>query len=519
MSKMLGGYNRDDAGRRVDDFQVALSEEVAAEIVSWGDSLLEGQQEHGIVPIELVAGWLGATFYNGAVAGERPYDTLFRAGGQILVQFPEGELPVDTQEVVVSLVTPSDIGFRGGDSQYPRISYFPAVLAHGAWGSLRKVDGEWRFRRYRRLSSTWAALPHPAEGATVVSVEGAAHRRAMVCIVQTGRNGWDDTDVPGLIQDFLLDPTGLVVLPVYRTADETSGTEGYTTNVSKNSERASKYPDWYFDMQAYLIGHGLSAAEVTPTVGDDADIVNDIIPRSLRADATHLNGLGMYAEAQRLAYLLIQRGKYPAIFARRVPGEQPSDVKCVVSLPAGDANAISYPASSEIQSATLLDLSVVTAVSTLTNENTRLAYRDGGAGNRVMHLYLVSSSKKLRANVSSDGTNWTTVTSTASVVFTAGVVLGFRVTINTVEGELTFYTSDDAGETWTQLGDTLTIPATPLVSSTTPLVVSSATSAMTVESVTVETEGGELFSDQFARATLAASGTLSGTSEYTFVDA
>ena len=48
----------------------------------------------------------------------------------------------------------------------------------------------------------------------------------------------------------------------------------------------------FVSSREYMIAHGLKEAGIVPTVQDEQDIANGIVPSSLRSDEAHFNSYG-----------------------------------------------------------------------------------------------------------------------------------------------------------------------------------------------------------------------------------
>lgn len=83
-----------------------------------------------------------------------------------------------------------------------------------------------------------------------------------------------------------------VVIGLMGLSDDIAGTDNYNTIIQLNTDLAALYPDKFIDIRSYLIANGLSELGITPTAQDTADLANDIVPDSLRIDATHLTSDG-----------------------------------------------------------------------------------------------------------------------------------------------------------------------------------------------------------------------------------
>lgn len=115
-------------------------------------------------------------------------------------------------------------------------------------------------------------------------------------VIWVGRNDAVSrmTTVPGNIAAIIsTGRTGkYLVLGVTNNSAEPSGSTGYNDIVALNRHLEGLYGERYIDIRAYLVEHGLSDAGIEPTATDMANLAADIIPASLRSDATHLNAAG-----------------------------------------------------------------------------------------------------------------------------------------------------------------------------------------------------------------------------------
>ncbi len=92
----------------------------------------------------------------------------------------------------------------------------------------------------------------------------------------------------------------------------------------------------------------------------------------------------------------------------------------------------------------------------------------GAAGNRSWALGLYSSGTPYLW-WSEDGTVLSSPTTATAALPTAGTVIYLRATIDSATDELIFYTSSDEGDTWDQLGSTVTVSLTGIFNSTADL--------------------------------------------------
>jgi LysM repeat protein len=127
-------------------------------------------------------------------------------------------------------------------------------------------------------------------------------------IIWSGRNDvavTDPTAVEASIASMVsaLTTPNYIILPVFNNGTEPSGSTNYTWITTVNSYLAATYGSHYLDAREYLVQNGLSAAGITPSTQDLADIANDIPPTDLRLDTNtvHLNNAGYAALAGYIA--------------------------------------------------------------------------------------------------------------------------------------------------------------------------------------------------------------------------
>lgn len=105
--------------------------------------------------------------------------------------------------------------------------------------------------------------------------------------------------------------TRYIVLAVTNNGGEYAAAGGtaaanYAEIVALNASLESIYGAKFWDVREWMISDGLAAVGITPTAGDLVDISRDVIPTSLRVDATnvHFNTVGNDAIAIGLVPLL-----------------------------------------------------------------------------------------------------------------------------------------------------------------------------------------------------------------------
>jgi lysophospholipase L1-like esterase len=85
--------------------------------------------------------------------------------------------------------------------------------------------------------------------------------------------------------------------------NELKGTPQYFTTVNMDAELATTYPQNYIDIRSYLI------SQFDPSNPQDLiDVVNDVLPTSMRFDQIHMNNTGSLLVAQRVAAFIAAKG-------------------------------------------------------------------------------------------------------------------------------------------------------------------------------------------------------------------
>ena len=89
-------------------------------------------------------------------------------------------------------------------------------------------------------------------------------------------------------------------------ANTGTNADNYNAIVALNAQLATIYGSRFWDVRSWMVTSGLSAVSLSPTAGDLVDIARDVIPTSLRVDATnvHFNSTGNQAIAIGLVPLL-----------------------------------------------------------------------------------------------------------------------------------------------------------------------------------------------------------------------
>lgn len=94
-----------------------------------------------------------------------------------------------------------------------------------------------------------------------------------------------------------------VVLPVLNQAGEERGSPNHRTISRLNAELAALYPRNFVDVRSELLARADAA-----NAADRADVDQDVVPSSLRADGVHLNQAGALVVAQQLLAFITAQG-------------------------------------------------------------------------------------------------------------------------------------------------------------------------------------------------------------------
>ncbi|MDY1005758.1 hypothetical protein [Curtobacterium sp. CFBP9011] len=275
-----------------------------------GDSITQGNQDgSGVTWPQIASDILGVALWNPSVSGEASGDIAIRAGALTpQVSLPGDVIPATTTPVTLTAINPAD-GYRTlSDGNATGLGVFPGVLCGVAGTLAHLTDGSnsWTFTPKTARSVSTPCPP----GSRFYSQDGKAHRND-VSVFWPGRNNPNASqvlrDMATMVAFQGVSPRFLV-LGVLNNSAEIKGTAGYNNILSLNAQIGATYPSSYFDMRSWLVQNGLSAAGLTATAQDTADIANDVVPTSLRFDATHPNRFGYLAIGAKVADLIKQKG-------------------------------------------------------------------------------------------------------------------------------------------------------------------------------------------------------------------
>jgi hypothetical protein len=158
-------------------------------------------------------------------------------------------------------------GYAGQDSEEIRDRMLAATGKH-SWSTTI-----WSGRNDKSEFGSWGQRTLDAIAAMVAALTAAGNARYLILGVTN--NGGEYAAAGGAAAD------------------------NYAAIVAINAQLATIYGARFWDVRSYLVNEGMAAVGATPTVDDLIDIGRDVIPTSLRVDATdvHMNSLGNEAIA------------------------------------------------------------------------------------------------------------------------------------------------------------------------------------------------------------------------------
>lgn len=279
-------------------------------VASFGDSMTGDDGGTGVSTGAQIGIALGLPAFQGGVPGQTSTEAAFRAGGiEMWATVTGGSIPT-SGTVAVVIAAPTGTWKTGSAWTFA----VTAITEDGAQipGSLVKAaDDTWTFQ----ASALGSAKAVPRE-VKFVSTQAPANAQRGI-IFRAGRN---NLSVDTIVRDYVAvrdyvyatqSRPRYLALPVYNPASAPSGTPTYDTYMAINAAIAKEMGPDFYDLRRWFYKYGLSAAGITPTTQDTADIAQDIVPTSLRqsgTDNTHLSPAGRIAEANQLAYVITSRG-------------------------------------------------------------------------------------------------------------------------------------------------------------------------------------------------------------------
>ena len=258
----------------------------AYSIAAWGDSITEsgvGTDSY----VELVGQATGLPAYNGGKWGQSSPQIAARQGGTFAsLTFPGNQLPAGTTAVTVT----ADVNPLGGSYSGSR-----SGTAHGVAGTLSWDQPSNTLTWARAAAGSAVALTGPVKFVPADATRPA--NREAIQIFWIGRNGAQDVagNLAALKRMASYSNSRFLVLSVLPWV-------GQISPDATNYAYLEAFPEQYRDIGAWLrTTEAATAAGVTFTTDDQADIAAGLTPRSLRVDDVHPNAAGRKAIA---AYLV-----------------------------------------------------------------------------------------------------------------------------------------------------------------------------------------------------------------------
>lgn len=270
-------------------------------VATYGDSMTQGNL-NGAKPWQgPMAELVPVPITNYGVSGQTSTEVALRNGGLDVWVTVANNTILASGAVNVNVILPSG-QWRNGSAWN-----FAGSLG-GIPGVLRKAaNGDWIFTR--NASGTALRIPPESRFISSQSVGAMVGR-----ILWAGRNNLTLAtvvrDIQAMVEDAKRNGAPYLVLPVFNSTTEPSGSSGYNTVMAINAALEQAHGPNYYDIRGFLIRHGLAVSGISPTVDDTSAIAQDRIPASFMADTLHLNTAGNLALGQRLAYVTTQKGWY-----------------------------------------------------------------------------------------------------------------------------------------------------------------------------------------------------------------
>lgn len=274
----------------------------SADWIHWGDSLTESTQGGGWVA--MLAAKTGRNHVNRGVGGQRTDEIAARQGGvPALLTVAGGTIP---ESGSVTVTASANLAAR---------TTVPGTLA-GVSGSVKNItnaDSTTTIIFERTAPGT--AVPVPAR-TPFYPDDGVAYAGRTVTLWAHVNSVAAGHSVPFIVTryramvDYLTPRTKRVM--VLEGIPGTGGTTGSAERArldGVNNALAAAFPGYYLPVIAYLqSAAAFTAAGITRTADDDADIAAGIIPRSFRSDFLHLNAAGNTALAAHIHTTAQERG-------------------------------------------------------------------------------------------------------------------------------------------------------------------------------------------------------------------
>jgi len=284
-----------------------------AAVASFGDSMTGDHGGTGTSVGAYLGTVLGLPAFDGGIPGQTSTEAAFRSGGvEMWGNINGGTIP-STGSVGVTVTVPTGTW----KATLAWTFAVTALLEDGTKipGALVKAaDDTWTFQ------PTSLATPKAApREVKFLSDQGAANAQRGI-IFRGGRNN-PAADIDTIVRDYKAVREWVyatqarprfIALPLYNPSDAPAGSTLYNQYRDINAAIAKECGPDFYDLRRWFYRYGLSAAGITATTQDTADIAQDIVPTSLRynsgADTTHLTVAGRIAEATQIANVIKSRG-------------------------------------------------------------------------------------------------------------------------------------------------------------------------------------------------------------------
>lgn len=281
-----------------------------AAVASFGDSMTGDHGNTGTSTGAYLGTVLGLPAFQGGVPGQTSTEAAFRAGGMEMWASVTGGVIPTSGGVAVEVAVPAAMWKADAAWTF-------AVTAHLEDGT--KIAGT----LVKAIGNTWTFTPTSLAEETevpremrLVSDHATANAQRGI-IFRAGRNNLDQATIIRdyrMVRDWVYATQArprFLALPLYNPATATAGTGTYDTYMAINEAIAEEMGADFYDLRRWFYKYGLSAAGITPTTQDLADIAADVVPTSLRyqgTDNTHLSPTGRRTEAAQIAHVITSKG-------------------------------------------------------------------------------------------------------------------------------------------------------------------------------------------------------------------
>lgn len=315
---------------KLDDVSLVRELELASRlntfpgVVAYGDSLTfgtgSGSSETASYPAVLES-HIGVDVVNAGIPSEASQDIAGRQGGAPLLATPAGGVLNASGNTVLTITRPD--GSPAPNFMRLASSEVNPVEYAGVAGNITYFSGSgtWQFSPLNALDDPVTVIePMP------IITRSARAYGDLTHIFWAGTNNITEEeqilgDIATMVEHITaLDRRYLVLGPLNREA-ETAGTPNHGHVVAIEAALQRSHGRRFVGVRRWLIDYGLTAAGLTPTTQDLADIANDVIPSQLRTDNVHLNATGYGLVAELVATRLREFRWLPPVETVRLRAE------------------------------------------------------------------------------------------------------------------------------------------------------------------------------------------------------